>query len=215
MDRFTRVKQLFQDDFKKIRNARVLLLGVGGVGSYCLDCLYRTGFRDITIVDFDTYEVTNQNRQIGSEHIKEKKVEVLAKLYKGVKPIFQKIDEGWIKSTDFKKYDIVLDAIDGVVPKVNIAKKTYSKLISSMGSAKKQDPSLVKVGKIWSTEQDSMARVMKNQLKLHKFKKNYTVIYSTESAKNIDEMGSFVGVTGTFGLMMCGEAIKRVKRQKS
>jgi tRNA A37 threonylcarbamoyladenosine dehydratase len=163
-------------------------------------------------VDFDTFEASNQNRQIGSEHIGEKKVTVLSKIYKGIKPLHQKIDDEWIRSINFKDYDVVLDAIDDIIPKVNIAKRAYSRLISSMGSAKKQDSSQIRVGKIWKTEQDSMAKVMKNQLKLHKFKDNYTVIYSMESGKNIDEMGSFVGVTATFGMMMCSEAVKRIKR---
>ncbi|MCV6608102.1 MAG: ThiF family adenylyltransferase [Campylobacterales bacterium] len=213
MDRFDRSRKLFRDDFEKIQNAKVLLLGVGGVGSYCLDCLYRTGFRDITIVDFDTYEISNQNRQIGSEHIGEKKVEVLSKLYDGVKPIYQKIDEAWLKTVDFKEYDVVLDAIDDIVAKVHVAKRAHKKLISSMGSAKKQDPSQIKVDKIWNTEQDSFAKVVKNQLKLHKFKESYTVVYSTESAKDIEELGSFVGVTGSFGMTLCAEAIKKIQRK--
>lgn len=211
-DRFTRVKQLFRGEYKKIEEARVLLLGVGGVGSYCLDCLYRSGFKDITIVDFDTYEVTNQNRQIGSEHVGRKKVEVLAELYPGVRPVYQRIDEKWINSVNFKEYDVVLDAIDDIIPKINIAKRAHRRLISAMGSAKKQDASQIKVGKIWKTEQDSMAKVVKNQLKLHRFKENYTVVYSTESAKKIEQMGSFVGVTATFGMMMCAEAVKRIQR---
>ncbi|MBU1643315.1 ThiF family adenylyltransferase, partial [bacterium] len=65
--RFERSRMLFGDGFKQIEEAKILLLGVGGVGSYCLDCLYRSGVRDITIVDFDTYDESNQNRQMWSE----------------------------------------------------------------------------------------------------------------------------------------------------
>lgn len=73
MTRYERVKPLFGDDFEKLQKSKVLLLGVGGVGGHCLDALYRTGIADITIVDFDTYDITNQNRQIGSDAIGEKK----------------------------------------------------------------------------------------------------------------------------------------------
>ena len=64
--RFERCRMLFgNEDFKKIQAAKILILGVGGVGSYALDCLYRSGVNDITILDYDTYDETNRNRQIG------------------------------------------------------------------------------------------------------------------------------------------------------
>ena len=73
--KYNRIKLLLNDDFVKLENAKIILLGVGGVGSYCLDCLYRSGVKNITIVDFDTYDETNQNRQMWSElHEGESKV---------------------------------------------------------------------------------------------------------------------------------------------
>ena len=77
--RNVRTKLVFgEESFEKLQNARILLLGVGGVGSFCLDCLYRSGVRDITIIDFDRYDVSNQNRQMHSEnHEGELKVEAL------------------------------------------------------------------------------------------------------------------------------------------
>jgi tRNA A37 threonylcarbamoyladenosine dehydratase len=62
--RFQRCCSIFGEDFKKLQSAKVLLLGVGGVGGFCLDCLYRSGIQNITIVDFDSFDITNQNRQI-------------------------------------------------------------------------------------------------------------------------------------------------------
>ncbi|HIQ27877.1 MAG TPA: tRNA threonylcarbamoyladenosine dehydratase, partial [Sulfurovum sp.] len=68
--RFERCKMLFgEENFSKIQASKILILGVGGVGSYALDCLYRSGVTDITILDFDVYDETNQNRQIGSEAV--------------------------------------------------------------------------------------------------------------------------------------------------
>ena len=79
-DRFTRVRRVLGDDFEKLAQAHILLLGVGGVGSVCLDALFRTGIGSITIVDDDVYDITNQNRQLGSEAVGEVKVNHLASL---------------------------------------------------------------------------------------------------------------------------------------
>jgi len=73
--RFERCRMLMGDDFEKLRKAKILLLGVGGVGGFCLDCLVRSGVEDITIVDFDRFDITNQNRQIGSEKVGAVKVD--------------------------------------------------------------------------------------------------------------------------------------------
>ncbi|MCK4737602.1 MAG: ThiF family adenylyltransferase, partial [Sulfurimonas sp.] len=65
--KYDRIKILLEDDFLKLKNAKILLLGVGGVGGHCLDALYRSGITDITIVDYDVYDKTNQNRQMWSQ----------------------------------------------------------------------------------------------------------------------------------------------------
>ncbi len=83
-DRFSRSKILFGEYYQKIIKSRVLILGVGGVGGFVLDALYRTGVEHITIVDKDCFEASNQNRQIGSERVGEPKVRVLEQIYKGV-----------------------------------------------------------------------------------------------------------------------------------
>ena len=99
--RFERSRMLFGDDFSEIEKAKVLLLGVGGVGSYCLDCLYRTGLRDITIIDFDTYDETNQNRQMWSEHhLGESKVLSLKEHYPEIIAIEKRIDAEWVREFD-------------------------------------------------------------------------------------------------------------------
>ena len=101
--KYERIRILFRDDFSKLQNAKVILLGVGGVGSYCLDCLVRSGVSEITIVDFDTYDETNQNRQMWSElHEGELKVEALQKHYPSIKTINVRIDEQWVKEFDLR-----------------------------------------------------------------------------------------------------------------
>ena len=204
-----RTKLLLGEDFSKLQNFKVLLLGVGGVGGFCLDCLYRSGIRDITIVDFDTFDATNQNRQMWSElHQGESKVEALKSRYEGVVALTRKIDEEWVEHFDFTPYDLVLDAIDDTKAKIALAQKCYKKLISSCGSAKRLDPTKIEVGDIWKSKGDKFGAKIRYELRKRGFKKKYTVIYSTEPAL-CKAKGSFVGVSGAFGLTMCSQAIQR------
>ena len=208
--RYERCRQLFGKDFEKIKNAKILILGVGGVGSYTLDCLYRSGVTDITIVDYDRYDESNLNRQIGSEgNINKCKVTTLASLYPGITPINQKMDLAWVDSFNFEPYDIIIDAADTTKVKIEIAKKHYKKLIMSLGSAKRYDFSKIEVTTIFKTHGDALARKIRNELKKAKFNKNFTVVYSFEEPK-CKNKGSFVGVTGAFGLAICSEAIKKI-----
>lgn len=210
--RDARTKLLLGEDFEKLENFNVLLLGVGGVGSFCLDCLYRSGVRNITIVDFDRFDVTNQNRQMWSElHEGESKVEALQKHYPQIKTIKQKIDATWVESFDFSPYDIILDAIDDTQAKIALAQKCYKKLISSFGSAKRIDPTKIAVGDIWKSKGDRLGAKIRYELRKRGFKKKYTVIYSTEEAR-CKEKGSFMGVTASFGLMMCAQTLQRIIR---
>jgi len=208
--RFERCRMLFgEEDFSKIQNAKILILGVGGVGSYALDCLYRSGVSDITILDYDTYDETNQNRQIGSEAVGESKIETLAKLYPGIQTIHQQMNMVWVEGFDFDPYDIIIDAADTTKVKIEVAKKCYKKLIMSVGSAKRFETNKIEVTTIWKTHGDALARKIRNELKKSNFSKNFTVVFSPEEDK-CKEKGSFVGVTGAFGLTICSEAIKRI-----
>ena len=211
MNRFTRVIDLFgRDIFHKIQKTSLIILGVGGVGSYCLECLYRSGIGDITIVDFDRYDITNQNRQIGSQYIGEFKTEVLKKIYPGIKTINTKITPQWIKEFDFKKFDLILDAMDDVLSKVELIKKEHKMLITSMGSANKSDPTQIEVASIWKTYNDPLAKSIRQKLKKEKWSKNVKTIFSKEPIDRLAK-GSFMGVTASFGLVMCSESIKIIK----
>jgi len=210
--RFERLQPLFKEDFEKIQNLKILLLGVGGVGGFCLDCLYRSGVRDITIVDFDSFDTTNQNRQLFSElHLGETKTTALAKHYPEIKTLHVKVDKVWVENFDFSAYDLVLDAIDDREAKIALAFKCHKKLISSFGSAKRLDPTKIEVGHIWQTKGDRFGAKIRYELKKRGFNKKYTVIYSTEEAR-CKENGSFMGVTAAFGLTMCSVAIQKALR---
>ena len=208
-DRFSRTRLLFENDFEKLQSKRVLLLGVGGVGGFCLDSLYRTGIGSITIVDFDTFEVTNQNRQLGSEAIGAIKVERMKELYPGIDGYNLKITPEWVEKFDFEPFDLVIDAIDDMPAKVAIVKKVSHKLISSMGGAKKLDPTKIEIIDIWKTYNDGLAKKFRSELKKIGFKKKFDVVFSSE-LPNCKELGSFVGVTGSFGLALSALAIKKL-----
>jgi len=208
--RFERCRMLFgEEDFNKLQKAKILILGVGGVGSYALDCLYRSGVSDITILDYDTYDETNQNRQIGSEAVGESKIDTLVKLYPGIQAIHQQMTMVWVESFDFTPYDIIIDAADTTKVKIELAKKEYKKLIMSVGSAKRFETNKIEVTSIWKTHGDALARKIRNELKKANFDRNFTVVFSPEEDR-CKEKGSCVAVTGAFGLTICSEVIKRI-----
>ena len=208
--RFERCRMLFGDeDFAKLQNAKILILGVGGVGSYALDCLYRSGVSDITILDFDVYDESNQNRQIGSEAVGMVKVDRLKELYPEIKTINQRMNMVWVAGFDFDPYDLVIDAADSTMVKIEVAKKCFNKLIMALGSAKRYDTNKIEVTTIWETYGDRLARKIRNELKRAKFDKNFTVVFSPEDDK-CKEKGSCVAVTGAVGLTVCSEAIKKI-----
>lgn len=211
MSRYDRTIKLFgEESFKKFQNTKIILLGVGGVGSFALDSIYRTGITNITIVDFDTYEESNLNRQMGSEgNIGRIKVEALKEKYPEINIIHEKITEQWVNEFDLDSYDYILDAIDDIPPKVRLIQKYYNKLITTSGSAKRIDPSKIEYIDIWKTQNDPFIRKIRYELKKRGFKKKFKVIFSSE-IPNCIEKGSFEGVTGSFGLMMSSVLIQKI-----
>ncbi|MDA7817619.1 ThiF family adenylyltransferase [Sulfurimonas sp.] len=211
--RFERTRQILDEDFEKLENAKVLLFGVGGVGGHCLDCLVRSGVKNITIVDYDTYDESNQNRQMWSElHEGELKTEALKAHYPNIKVINVKVEEDWVKEFDFSEYDVVLDAIDNTRAKLALAQACYRKLISSFGSAKRLDPTKVQVADIWKSAGDPLGKKIRRELTRRRFKSKYKVVFSSEEAVETEHVkASFVGVTATFGMTMCAEAIKKIR----
>jgi len=203
--RYDRCKKLFSK-FEHLKNLKVLICGVGGVGGYALDCLYKSGVKNITIIDYDIFDETNQNRQIGSEFVGNKKVEVLATLYKGIEGIDLKLTPQNIENLNLN-YDIIIDAIDDLRAKIALIKKAYPKIISSMGAAKRIDPTKIRIDSIWKTNTDPFAKKVRDLLKKDKFTGDFKVVYSIEKPINCD-MGSFVGVTGAFGFALCSEVLK-------
>ena len=215
MDRFIRCIELFgKEGFKKLQEANILILGVGGVGSFALECLYKSGVQNITIIDFDRYETSNLNRQLGSEgNIGEVKVEALKKKYPNIKTLNQKINKEFIEQFDFSPYDIVIDAIDDTKAKIELALRVHNKLIMSLGSAKRIDFSKIEIANsIFKTHGDRLAKKIRYELKKRKFNKKFDVVFSSEEPKS--SSGSFMGVTGAFGLAICSLVVQKILKEK-
>jgi len=211
-DRFTRVKWLIKDEnFEKITKTKVLVCGLGGVGGMCIDALFRTGFKNFTFIDADFFEITNQNRQLHSEKLNENKADVFAKIY-NAKGIVSKIDENFLNSFDLSEFDLVIDCIDDIPAKVALALRiNFNKqiFISATGGARKLDPTRIRIGDIFKTHGDALAKKFRYELRKAGFKGNFDVVYSDEDplCKNL---GSFMGVTACVGLTMASLALSKV-----
>lgn len=213
-DRYTRSRIIFGPYFEKMQKTKVLIFGVGGVGGYAIDALYRSGIQNLTIVDKDSFDITNQNRQIGSEALGQVKVEVLAKLYDGITPIHARVDESFLQKINFEDFDYIVDAIDDIQAKILLAKKAHKRrfgtYISSTGSAKKLNPLLIKVSSIWKSYGDKFARKFRENLKKQSFRGDFKVIFSDE-APHCKDLGSCNVVTGSFGLQIASEILRDIQ----
>ena len=173
---FNRFKLLIGDNFNKIKDLSVLILGVGGVGGYVAESITRCGVSNITLIDSDTVDITNINRQIIALHstIGKKKVDVLKTRIQDINKdctvetfdLFYNSDN---KDIIFnKKYDYVIDCCDTIKSKEIIIReciKRNIKIISSMGAGYKLDPSKIKIDKLKKTNYDKLAKILRYNLR--------------------------------------------------
>ena len=164
IDAFSRLRLIIgNDSLEKIKTKRVIVFGLGGVGGNVCDALVRSGITDISIVDNDTVNITNINRQLIANHntIGRKKVDVMEEHLKNLNPDVKvtKYDCFYLPensdSFDFLKYDYVVDAIDTVSAKIDIICKCKTKhipVISALGCGNKMDPTKLEVSDIYKTE---------------------------------------------------------------
>jgi tRNA A37 threonylcarbamoyladenosine dehydratase len=209
LKQFNKVKKILGSHFIKISNLKIIIFGIGGVGGYALDCLYRNGVSNITIVDFDIFEESNRNRQIGSDNnIGKLKVKVLKNIYPKIETISEKVTLENIQKFNLTNFDYVIDALDDIPIKVELAKRVDSKkLISSMGSANKLNPLKIEIKSIWKTHTDPLARKFRYELRKSGFSGDFKTIFSSEISYG-EQGGSFSAVTGSFGLIICSEIIR-------
>ena len=178
------------DGLEKLKNSRVAVFGVGGVGGFTAEALARSGVGTIDIIDNDTVSLTNINRQIIATHstVGKLKVDVMEERVKDISPstVVNKYDCFFLpenaENFDFRRFDYVVDAIDTVTGKIALienAKKAGTPIISSMGAGNKVDPTAFEVADIYKTSVCPLARVMRYELKRRGIKK-LKVVYSKE-----------------------------------
>lgn len=211
---------LGEENTEKLKHSKVALFGVGGVGSFCLEALVRTGVGEIHIFDSDCVEVSNLNRQIiaTNDTLGKPKVIVAKQRAESINPDVKIVPfEVYYSpensaSFDLSKYDYVIDAIDSVTSKIELILNCQSSdvsIISSMGTGNKLEPTGFKIADIYKTEGCPLARVMRYELKKRGVKKLKTLYSPEKPVKNgTDTIGSAVFVTGTAGLIIAGEVIK-------
>lgn len=211
-DRYTRLRWLVgseQVDF--FAQQKVLVFGLGGVGGICVDALFRSGFKELTLVDSDNFEITNLNRQLHSEHLNQPKAKVFEKIYEA-KGVVARVDEEFFKNFDLSEFDLIIDAIDDIPAKVLLANKVNMQrqiFISSTGGARKLDPSRVKIAPLYKTHGDALAKKFRYELKKTGLKGEFDVVFSDEKPLCKD-LGSFMGVTACFGLTLASLALRKV-----
>lgn len=186
-----RAELLFKKEgLEKLQNAHVLIVGVGGVGSFAAEFIARAGVGKMTIVDGDVVDITNINRQLPALHstVGQPKIDVVGDRLMDINPELKltRIREFLSPERAFDivtdEYDYVMDCIDSLTPKLNLiiaAKRKRVKIISSMGAGGKMEASKVKVADISSTVNCFMAKAMKKKLKAVKIDK-LKVIFSSE-----------------------------------
>lgn len=214
-----RLIPLFGNDLlNNLHSKSVAIVGVGGVGGICAITLARSGVQNIIIQDFDTVEESNINRQVVAsfDTIGMYKVDVLEKMLKSINPNINVIKiKNYFNEEDMSvfnyKIDYLVDAIDSFDSKcllINECLKRKVKFISSMGAAKKIDPSKVVITSIEKTSYDPLAKKIRLNFRNKKFK----VASSTESS-NCEKLGSYMPVVATFGLKIADYVLKRLMQK--
>ena len=193
MDQFARTQLLLGEKaMEKLKNSRVAVFGVGGVGGYSVEALARSGVGAIDIIDDDKVCLTNINRQIiaDTKSIGKYKVDVAKERILSINPkckvttyrCFYLPENS--SEFDFANFDYVIDAVDTVTAKINLvmqANESNVKIISSMGAGNKLDPTAFMVSDIYKTSVCPLAKVMRRELKKRNIKK-LKVVYSKEEA---------------------------------
>ncbi len=222
------------EGLEKLKNAHILVVGLGGVGSFATEFMARSGIGRITIIDGDIVDVTNINRQLPALHstIGKTKVDVVAERIYDINPDIQlkKINEFLTPERmeeilSSETFDYVLDCIDSVSPKLSLiiaAKRKKIKIISCMGAGGKTDPAKVMVRDISKTNNCFLAKQIRKRLKKEKINKGFRCVFSTEiqdetSLKLTDGSqykksyyGTISYMPALFGLYAAAEVIKHL-----
>ena len=211
---FERIERLLEENaINKIKDTKVLLVGLGGVGGYTFESLLRTGFKEITVVDKDVFDITNLNRQIyaTTETIGIDKVEEASKRASLipsntlVKKIKRELTEEDINKDFLGNYDYVLDACDCVPVKI--------KLITCMGTANKTHPEMLQIVPLKNTQSDPLAKKIRNKLGKNQKAMKSMCVCSLEIPKHQALLGTICAVPMAAGAMMSSYVINDIKKE--
>lgn len=185
---------LGEEKMDRLQRAHVLVVGLGGVGAYAAEMICRAGVGRLTLVDADTVQPTNINRQLPALHstIGRKKVEVLEERFRDINPeiqltvlpVFLK-DENIPELLDAAEYDFIVDAIDTLAPKCYLIAEAWKrriKIVSSMGAGAKSDITQVRFADLWDTYHCGLSKAVRKRLQKMGLKRKLPVVFSTEQA---------------------------------
>lgn len=226
-DQYSRTRLIYGEEaLQKLKNSRVAIFGIGGVGGYTAEALARTGVGTLDLIDSDKICLSNLNRQIYATHssLGRLKVDVAAERIADIDPTIKVNGHCvfYLPETadrfDLSQYDYIVDAIDTVTGKLALvenAKAADTPIISSMGAGNKVDPTAFEVTDIFKTSVCPLAKVMRTQLKKRGIKK-LKVVYSKElpiASQTVENTrkqapGSTAFVPSVVGLIIAGEVIK-------
>ena len=234
MDRSQQIDEIFsrselllgEKAMNCIGEKRVIIFGVGGVGSWCAESLVRSGIKHLTIVDSDTVCASNINRQLmaTTETIGQVKVDVLRQRLLTINPsaeitaIHEFFTAETAESFHLDSYDYIIDAIDSLKDKallILMACETKATFFASMGAALKLDPTRIKIAEFWKIQGDPLARALRKIYKREGLypSRKFLCIYSDEPIEPQGEgKGSLVHITAIFGFMLAGLVIQNESR---
>ena len=226
---FRRAELLLGDEaMSRIGEKRVIIFGVGGVGSWCAESLVRSGVQHLTIVDSDRVCITNINRQLmaTTKTVGQVKVDTLKERLLSINPsaeitaMQQIFTAETADSFEIGTYDYIIDAIDSLKDKallILMACQTKAKLFSSMGAALKLDPSRIKIAEFWKVQGDPLARSLRKRFKREDQypERKFLCVYSDELLENkmpIDPddrgNGTIAHITAIFGFMLASLVVQ-------
>ena len=203
-----------ENNLKKIQDTKILLVGIGGVGGFTLEALVRSGFKNITIIDGDTIEESNLNRQIitNQDNIGKDKTDEALNRYLLINPNLNlKAINIFLTKENFyewinEDYDYIIDACDDIDIKVELiryAEEKQIKIISALGTGKKLNPKYLEITKLNKTENDALAKKLRQRLRKENLSLNIPVVFSKETSidtKNI--IGSCIFVPSVAGIYL-------------
>ncbi len=223
---FDRLERLIGNNINKIKQKTVMVIGLGGVGSYAVETLVRNGIENIIIVDFDKVDITNKNRQIHAldNTINRNKTDVMEERIKlinnncNVKKLNIFLNEESKDEVFNEKIDYVIDACDTISAKILIIKeciKRNIKFIVSCGTANKLDPKKLEITTLDKTSYDSLAKKLRYELRKENISNKITVVSSIEECIKSTPVGSYSPVPNTAGILLGDYVIKDIIKQEN